>query len=86
MPNRFSQDADFLISCLRVYSTEERAGRPVPSRREPTPKVCHICGRKAHRRNLCQSCIVREKKYGDPTIRMRGERGQGRQPKARVKG
>jgi hypothetical protein len=73
-----------ITSCLRVYATEERAGRPVPSPREKVVKLCRVCGRKAKSSGLCQNCQRRKRLYGDPTLRMRGERGKGRQPKGTI--
>lgn len=75
-------DAAFAASCLNVYATEERAGRPVPPHRERVEKVCRICGRPAVTRSLlCVNCRRRERLYGDPAIRLRGERGKGRRKK-----
>jgi hypothetical protein len=82
MPDIINQLTPYIVrSCLRVYRTEERAGRPVPSPREKAVKLCRVCGRKARAKGLCLSCRRREIQYGDPTIRMRGERGKGRQMK-----
>ncbi len=78
-------DADFAASCIHVYDTEVLAGRPVfpcKPRGKKKAAVCRICGRPAVTRSLlCVNCRRREVKYGDPTIRMRGERGKGRRRK-----